>query len=633
MYGITETTVHVTYRPIALADVEAGAGSVIGVPIPDLRRRAARRRTAARADRRAGRAVRRRRRRRARLPRAPRADRRALRARSVRRATAATAVPHRRPGAAPRERRPRVPRPHRRPGQDPRLPDRARRDRGGARPAPGVGETRGARARGRRRATSGSSPTSSPAQSRTTLVEELKRPPQGAAARVHGAGALRARSPRCRSRPTARSTARRCPRPSSAATSRAGRTSRRGRRPRRRSPGSGRRCSASPRVGDRRQLLRARRRLDPQHPGHRAVPRRPACSFTPRDLSKQPTIAELAADVVAIRGTATHGGAGGAARARRADADPALVLRAATSPTRTTGTRRSCSRSRRTSTSTRSSEALGQVVGTPRRAPPARVARTAAGAGRMSYDASRDRAVDRARSTSRRSRRKIARRAIERPPATAQARLDLAARAARSPRCTSTAATATPAGSCSSSTTSRSTASPGGSCSRTSRPRTDALRQAHAVQLPPRSASFRRWSQALADYAATARSAAHRSRAGWRSTPSTATLPTDGPTTARTREEHARDGRRSSLDADETEALLQRVPAAYRTQINDVLLTALALALRAWTGRESHRVDLEGHGREEWIGRRRPVADRRLVHDALSRGPRPRRAPKTTARR
>ena len=37
MYGITETCVHVTYRPIALADLEAGKGSVIGVPIPDLR--------------------------------------------------------------------------------------------------------------------------------------------------------------------------------------------------------------------------------------------------------------------------------------------------------------------------------------------------------------------------------------------------------------------------------------------------------------------------------------------------------------------------------------------------------------------------------------------------------------------
>ncbi|MFF3653165.1 amino acid adenylation domain-containing protein [Streptomyces sp. NPDC002181] len=37
MYGITETTVHVTYRPITLADLAAERGSVIGVAIPDLR--------------------------------------------------------------------------------------------------------------------------------------------------------------------------------------------------------------------------------------------------------------------------------------------------------------------------------------------------------------------------------------------------------------------------------------------------------------------------------------------------------------------------------------------------------------------------------------------------------------------
>ena len=37
MYGITETCVHVTYRPIRLADLDASAGSVIGEPIPDLR--------------------------------------------------------------------------------------------------------------------------------------------------------------------------------------------------------------------------------------------------------------------------------------------------------------------------------------------------------------------------------------------------------------------------------------------------------------------------------------------------------------------------------------------------------------------------------------------------------------------
>ena len=34
MYGITETTVHVTYRPLSKNDLNSG--SVIGVPIPDL---------------------------------------------------------------------------------------------------------------------------------------------------------------------------------------------------------------------------------------------------------------------------------------------------------------------------------------------------------------------------------------------------------------------------------------------------------------------------------------------------------------------------------------------------------------------------------------------------------------------
>ena len=37
MYGITETTVHVTYRPITRADAAIGTGSVIGKPMPDLR--------------------------------------------------------------------------------------------------------------------------------------------------------------------------------------------------------------------------------------------------------------------------------------------------------------------------------------------------------------------------------------------------------------------------------------------------------------------------------------------------------------------------------------------------------------------------------------------------------------------
>ena len=36
MYGITETTVHVTYRPLVARDSEGAPGSIVGVPIPDL---------------------------------------------------------------------------------------------------------------------------------------------------------------------------------------------------------------------------------------------------------------------------------------------------------------------------------------------------------------------------------------------------------------------------------------------------------------------------------------------------------------------------------------------------------------------------------------------------------------------
>ncbi|MGY2180315.1 non-ribosomal peptide synthetase [Pseudomonas agarici] len=52
------------------------------------------------------------------------------------------------------------------------------------------------------------------------------------------------------------------------------------------------------------------------------------------------------------------------------------------------------------------------------------------------------------------------------------------------------------------------------------------------------------------------------------------------------------------LDAARTRALLQQAPSAYRTQVNDLLLTALARVVCRWTGQPSALVQLEGHGRE-----------------------------------
>lgn len=54
-----------------------------------------------------------------------------------------------------------------------------------------------------------------------------------------------------------------------------------------------------------------------------------------------------------------------------------------------------------------------------------------------------------------------------------------------------------------------------------------------------------------------------------------------------------------SLTAEQTKHLLQDVPKAYRTMINDVLLTALAQAFSMWTRSRSFLVDLENHGRED----------------------------------
>ncbi|EKT4465671.1 amino acid adenylation domain-containing protein [Pseudomonas putida] len=73
-------------------------------------------------------------------------------------------------------------------------------------------------------------------------------------------------------------------------------------------------------------------------------------------------------------------------------------------------------------------------------------------------------------------------------------------------------------------------------------------------------------------------------------------LPCDNPAGSLHRR-HARHAR-TRLSAPLTQALLQQAPSAYRTQVNDLLLTALARVFRAWSGQPTLWVQLEGHGRE-----------------------------------
>ncbi len=55
---------------------------------------------------------------------------------------------------------------------------------------------------------------------------------------------------------------------------------------------------------------------------------------------------------------------------------------------------------------------------------------------------------------------------------------------------------------------------------------------------------------------------------------------------------------RLSLSAGDTAALLSRVHQAYNTRMQDVLLAALARALRTWAGPGAVRLDVEAHGRD-----------------------------------
>ena len=56
---------------------------------------------------------------------------------------------------------------------------------------------------------------------------------------------------------------------------------------------------------------------------------------------------------------------------------------------------------------------------------------------------------------------------------------------------------------------------------------------------------------------------------------------------------------RVDIDRDTTDHLLRAVPSHYRTGVNDGLLSALALALRTWSGSQRMLVSLESHGRDE----------------------------------
>jgi amino acid adenylation domain-containing protein/non-ribosomal peptide synthase protein (TIGR01720 family) len=117
------------------------------------------------------------------------------------------------------------------------------------------------------------------------------------------------------------------------------------------------------------------------------------------------------------------------------------------------------------------------------------------------------------------------------------------------------------------------------------------------VQLQARTTSFLTWARRTVEYGRSA--ALHQELDHWLqlSSAHTPRLPADYPDGDNTLA--SAETVRVALDGIETSALLQQVPKAYQTQINDVLLTAVTQAFARYTGLPSVLLDLEGHGRED----------------------------------
>ncbi|ACE85950.1 non-ribosomal peptide synthetase [Cellvibrio japonicus] len=122
-------------------------------------------------------------------------------------------------------------------------------------------------------------------------------------------------------------------------------------------------------------------------------------------------------------------------------------------------------------------------------------------------------------------------------------------------------------------------------------------RAGQPITLPPKSSSLQEWSERLQHYAQG--QALQQELSYWQTewADTDGDLPRDNPN-AGLQNKHAQHAT-TRLNKVLTAQLLKDAPSAYRTQINDLLLTALARVIARWTQQPSVLVQLEGHGRED----------------------------------
>ncbi|WP_257126332.1 non-ribosomal peptide synthetase [Paenibacillus polymyxa] len=116
------------------------------------------------------------------------------------------------------------------------------------------------------------------------------------------------------------------------------------------------------------------------------------------------------------------------------------------------------------------------------------------------------------------------------------------------------------------------------------------------IRFPAKTDAYRTWSEQLAAYVQSPEMA--KERAYWQAVEQIAVpaVPKDLEADVTTQQDS--ESLFVCLTPEETELLLKRVHRAYNTEMNDILVTALGIAIRKWTGHERVRINLEGHGRE-----------------------------------
>ncbi|RDS87023.1 non-ribosomal peptide synthetase, partial [Pseudomonas fluorescens] len=120
------------------------------------------------------------------------------------------------------------------------------------------------------------------------------------------------------------------------------------------------------------------------------------------------------------------------------------------------------------------------------------------------------------------------------------------------------------------------------------------LQQAYRqAALPAKTSAYQLWAEQLQAHALTL----DHQLAYWQAQSADADLPCDNPQGGL--QNRVGSKLEIRLDAEHTRQLLQDAPAAYRTQVNDLLLTALARVVSRWSGQNAALIQLEGHGRED----------------------------------